>query len=117
MHLVSWILRIAISGTFFGHGYLAFKVNEGWIHYITYWGFSYEAATYIMPVIGMIDFFVAVAVIIKPFRYILWWAFIWAFATALMRWVADANIIAFIERTANWCVPLALLFLQRNRSS
>ena len=115
MSTVQWVLRIAVFGTFFGHGLLAYNVNPSWIHYLTFWGFSADQANTLMPVIGVVDFLVAFSVLIRPLRYVLIYAVIWAFATALLRWIADANILGFVERAANWGAPLALYFLIRKK--
>jgi hypothetical protein len=115
MMTASWILRVAVFGTFFGHGLLAFQGNPTWIHYLTFWGFTVEAAEILMPIIGVIDILLAISVVIKPLRPVLIYAFIWAFATALMRWIADANVLGFVERAANWGAPLALLLLQHRK--
>ena len=111
MSLATWVLRIAVFGTFFGHGLVAFNVNPAWIHYITFWGFSDEFARSAMPVIGIVDMLLAISVLIKPLRPVLIYAVVWAFAAALMRWFADLNVLGFIERAANWGAPLALILL------
>ena len=113
MSTVQWVLKVAVFGTFFGHGLLALNVNPSWIHYLTFWGISAEYAKTLMPVIGIIDILVALSVLIRPLRYVLVYATFWAFATAMMRWIADANILGFVERAANWGAPLALLLLAR----
>jgi len=43
---------------------------------------------------------------------VLIYATLWAFATALARPIAGDPIWDFVERTANWTAPLALLILQ-----
>ena len=111
MNLASWVLRIAIFGTFFGHGLVAFHVNPAWVHYITFWGFSDEFARTVMPIIGVVDICVALSILVKPLRPILIYAIVWAFAAAAMRWLADLNVLGFVERAANWGAPLALLLL------
>jgi hypothetical protein len=64
-----------------------------------------------MPYIGMLDILIAISVLIKPLRFILVWAILWAFLTALMRPIAGGSILDFIERAGNWVTPLALLLL------
>ena len=58
------------------------------------------------------DILVAVSVLIKPVRAVLIWATSWAFLTALIRPIAGEPIWDFVERTANWAAPLALLYLR-----
>jgi len=115
MKAADWVLRIAVFGTFFGHGLLAFQGHPSWIHYLTFWGFTMEAAKTTMLIIGVLDMALAISVVFKPLRPILIYAVVWAFATALMRWIVDANVIGFVERAANWGAPLALLLLNNRK--
>lgn len=109
---VEWILRIGVFGTFFGHGIFAIGVKQAWIPMITTLGFSESTATTMLPVIGTIDITVAILALVWPIRIVLIWATFWAFSTALARPIAGDPIWDFVERTANWAAPLALLVLQ-----
>ncbi len=109
---IQLLMRVGIAGTFVGHGFFAIGVEPKWIHFLTSAGFSYEGAKEIMPFIGFMDFLIAIFAIFLPLRIILIWATIWAFATALIRPIVGLPIMAFIERSANWILPLSLLFLQ-----
>ena len=79
--------------------------------YLTTVGFSLETSRDLIIAIGILDVLVAISIIVKPIKYIVLWAVIWAFATALIRPVAGESIFAFIERGANWGAPLALYIL------
>lgn len=105
---IEWVLRIGVFGTFLGHGIFAILSNSAWISYLTVVGFSTEWALRIMPVIGIIDLFVATIILLKPVKPVLLYAVIWAFATALVRPIAGESILTFVERASNWAVPLAL---------
>jgi len=107
-----WILRIGVAATFVGHGMFAWKVNPGWISYLTTVGFSQDAAASIMPIIGVIDIVVAMFVIFRPIKIVLIYAVVWTLITALIRPLAGEAIWTFVERGANWAAPLALLLLQ-----
>ncbi len=107
-----WILRIGVFGTFLGHGTLALGVKPAWIPLITAFGFSAETAAALLPWIGAFDIVVAFTVLLYPFRALLIWATAWAFVAALSRYIAGEPIPEFIEHTANWAAPLALLCLQ-----
>lgn len=109
---IEWILRIGVFGTFLGHGVLAVGVKESWIPLITAFGFSQDFARTMLPIIGTLDITVAVLSLFWPIRIILVWATFWAFATALARPLAGEPIWDFIERSANWAAPLALLIIQ-----
>ena len=107
-----WILRIGVCGSFLGHGIFALGVKQGWIPLITAFGFSEATANSMLPLIGGMDIVVAALALLMPFRIVLLWATVWAFATALARPIAGDPIWDFVERTANWAAPLALLILQ-----
>lgn len=109
---IEWVLRIGIFGTFLGHGIFGLSVKEEWLPLITSLGFSQGFATTALPIIGTVDIIVAFVALIYPIRIILIWATLWAFATALSRPIVGDSIWEFIERTANWATPLALLLLQ-----
>lgn len=117
LNIINWILRIGLSGTFVGHGILAIQIKASWLVFITFWGFSLETAQQLMPLIGFIDILVAFLIIVKPFRFLLVYAFIWTFLTALMRPLTGLPIWDFVERMANWTIPLALLFIQYLQNS
>jgi hypothetical protein len=106
------IIRVGIVGTFVGHGYFAWCVKKSWIPLLTVYGFSQDTAIALLPLIGIQDFIIASIVLIRPFRIVLVWATSWAFMTALSRFFAGDPIFEFIERAANWTLPLVLLLLQ-----
>ena len=106
------ILRIGIFGTFLGHGIFALSVKKNWIPYFASVGISQSGATFLMPFIGGMDVLVAFFVLFRPYKFILVWASLWAFVTALIRPLSGEPIWDFIERWANWAAPLALLSLR-----
>lgn len=108
---IEWILRIAVAGEFLGHGVFALQQKTGWIRYFEAVGISPDMAMTILPLIGLMDVALAVLVLVKPIRIALLWMFFWAFLTALIRPIAGDPIWDFIERSANWGAPLALLYL------
>ncbi|MDY7396047.1 hypothetical protein UMM65_12410 [Aureibaculum sp. 2210JD6-5] len=113
---IEWILRIAISMTFLGHGIFAIKSNPNWIKYLEFVGFSIENAEKVIVIIGVIDVLVAITILLKPYKYVILWAFLWTFSTALVRPLAGESIWQFVERASNWAVPLTLFFLINMRS-
>ena len=86
--------------------------KQSWIPYFTSVGISEANAIVLLPLIGVMDILVAIFALVKPIRVILIWATLWAFATALIRPISGEPIWDFIERTANWATPLALLYLR-----
>lgn len=111
MYLIQWLLRIGVFCTFLGHGFIAFSSNLKWLPYLAIFGITGEAALIIMKIIGALDIILAISVLIKPFKPVLIWCSFWAFATALIRPLSGESILQFIERGANWTVPLVLLIL------
>lgn len=105
-------MRLGIACTFIGHGVFAIGVEPKWIVFLTKVGFSTEAAIEMMPLIGYMDLVIAIFVLFLPIRLILIWATIWAFSTALMRPIVGLPLMAFVERAANWILPMSLLLLQ-----
>jgi hypothetical protein len=63
--------------------------------------------------VGIVDLFIAFSTLIRPLRFVLVYATIWAFAIAVSRITAGDLVEDFVERAANWVVPLApLLYIQ-----
>jgi hypothetical protein len=107
---LEWALRVGVFGTFLGHGLLAISVKVSWIPYLATVGFTTEQAQFIMPFIGSLDVIIAFWVLLKPNKYVVLWAFFWAFSTALIRPISGEVLLDFVERAANWAAPLALFF-------
>lgn len=112
---LEYLSRFGIFATFLGHGVFAFNVNVKWIPLITCFGFSEEFAVDAMPLIGVLDIIVAFIVLIYPLRAIVFWAFLWAFLTALSRPISGDSIFEFVERASNWGLPLVLLFIMNSK--
>lgn len=109
------VARIGVFGTFLGHGTAALKINPKWIPLLTSVGFTSKEAVLMMPFIGIMDVVVAIIVLIHPVRGMLIWAALWAFLAALSRPVSGEPFVEFIERSANWCLPLVLLMMKYAR--
>ena len=110
---IEWILRIGMFGTFLGHGIFAIQLKKRFLEMLAaFTGITGSLANKLMVTIGVIDVGVAILAILKPIRIILIYAAIWGFMTALARPVAGDPIWDFIERWANWAVPLALLYIR-----
>lgn len=111
---IEWILRIALFGEFLGHGIFALQLKPRFIELLTaFTGIASEAANTTMLIIGGIDVLVAILALVYPLRLILIYASVWGFLTALARPIGGDPIWDFVERWANWGVPLALLYLRR----
>ena len=110
---VEWILRIAIFGTYLGHGVLALQLKPSFLELIEGMsGITGTLAENLLYTIGVIDIMTAILAIVYPFRLLLIWATLWGFLTAVARPVSGEPVWDFIERWANWGAPLALLYLR-----
>jgi hypothetical protein len=107
-----WILRIGIFGSFLGHGVFALQVKQSWLSYFTAIGMSESLGATLLPLIGVMDVIVALIALFYPLRIVLAWAVAWGLWTALLRPIAGDPFWDFVERSANWAAPLALLSLQ-----
>ncbi|OGZ29454.1 MAG: hypothetical protein A2931_01580 [Candidatus Niyogibacteria bacterium RIFCSPLOWO2_01_FULL_45_48] len=110
--LIEWVLRIAVAGEFLGHGVFAVQGKPAWIEWFGIFGVvDAELATRLLFFIGILDITLAILVLIKPIRIALLWMVFWGFWTALLRPIVGEPIWDFVERSANWGAPLALLLL------
>ena len=107
---VQLILRIGVFGVFLGHSIFALQGKQTFVEMIqSIVPIDAATATSLLFVIGIIDISVAFSVLLKPQKFVLMYATVWAFMTALARIMAGDPVWDFVERAANWAVPLALL--------
>ena len=116
--IIEWVLRVAVFGSFFGHGVFALQGKEKWIKWMMnfgeyFGGWSSELAIQLLFAVGVMDVLVALIVLVRPIPIVLLCAVIWSFWTAVMRPLPFIGepIWDFVERWANWGAPLALLLL------
>ena len=111
--LLEWSLRIGVAGEFVGHGVFALQGKKDWIGWFAKFGVNDpEMAKNLLFWIGLADLAVAALVLFglaRKFRFVLMWAVVWGFWTALLRPLVGMPIWDFIERWANWGAPLAML--------
>ncbi len=111
---IDWILRIAVFGTYLGHGVLALQLKPSFLIMIEGMsGISGQFAENLLVTIGIKDNITANLAIVYPFRHLLIWATAWGFLTAIARPVSGEPIWDFIERWANVGAPLALLYVRQ----
>lgn len=109
---IEWVLRIAVAGEFIGHGMFALQGKKDWIGWFAQFGVADPAvAAQLLFVVGMLDIAFAIIILLRPVRIILLWMVLWGFWTALLRPLVGMPIWDFVERSANWGAPLALLLL------
>lgn len=113
MKALEWVLRIALFGEFLGHGIFAYRAVPHFQELMALsLGISTETAAEILPIIGIIDFGVAILALVYPMRVVLIYAALWGLLTGLARPVSGKEIWDFVERWPNWAIPLSL-FLAR----
>lgn len=107
-----WVLRIAVAGEFLGHGVFALQGKKDWVGWFSQFGVSDPAvATKLLLLVGLMDIAFALLILIRPVRIALLWMTFWGFWTALLRPLVGMPVWDFVERSANWGAPLALLLL------
>ena len=114
---VFWLFRIPIALCFIGHGAFGFITENGkmgkvaWLTLYNAFGLESELVYkfMLMPVVGIVDILIALAVLFFPIRGILAWATFWCFFTALLRPWSGQGISEFFERGGNYGPPLALM--------
>ncbi len=110
--IIEWVLRIAVSGEFIGHGVFALQGKKDWVGWFAKFGVADASlATQLLFIIGVVDIALAILILIRPVRIALLWMVFWGFWTALIRPLVGMPIWDFIERWANWGAPLALLLI------
>ncbi|HOY11584.1 MAG TPA: hypothetical protein PLY70_00525 [Saprospiraceae bacterium] len=108
--IVFW-LRFAISGCFIGHGMWGFAQKPAWIPFFNTFGISDEIAQSLMPLIGSVDIFIGIAILLSVNKFLILWAIIWTLFTALLRPLAGMSFGEFFERAGNFGPPIALYLL------
>ena len=109
---IEWVVRIAVAGEFIGHGVFALQGKKQWIDWFSIFGVSdVGTASQLLFLVGITDIALALLILVKPIRIALLWMAFWGFWTALVRPLVGEPIWDFVERWANWGVPLALLLL------
>lgn len=104
------VLRIGVFGVFLGHGIFALQGKQRFVEMIqSIVPVDVGTAITLLFAVGIIDILVAFWVLLKPQKFVLIYATVWAFITALARITAGDPVWDFVERAANWAVPLALL--------
>lgn len=111
--LIEWVLRIAVAGTFFGHGMFALQQKAGWFKYFEGVGITNpETIGTLLVLVGIMDVALAILILIRPVRIVVLWMVVWGLWTAMIRWPFGPDPIwDFVERWANWGAPLALLLI------
>jgi hypothetical protein len=108
---LQWILRVAVSLEFVGHGMFGIIGKESWLAYYDVFGISEDAAWTMMPLTGAVDISLGLLVLLRPTRALIAYMAFWGLFTATLRPLADQGVWELVERSYNYGVPAALLLL------
>lgn len=122
LRTAGWLLRLGLFLVFLSHGLESFLGNPRFIDFLIGTSgnlmnvrISETIATQILQVIGVVDIIVAVALLIRPWKAILWWMAFWGLLTAFSR-ITTLGWGAYFEvllRASHILAPLALLEIQK----
>jgi hypothetical protein len=108
---LQWLLRVAVSLEFIGHGMFGLIGKQGWLAYYDVLGIPADVGWTTMPLIGAVDITLGVLVLLRPTRALIAWMAFWGLFTAALRPLADQGVWELVERSYNYGVPAALLLL------
>lgn len=108
------LLRIGMTGCFIGHGIWGLIGKSGWLPFFHVFFISDDAASFMMPVIGVMDILIGILAWFRPTRALLFWATFWTLFTAALRPSAGLGMSEFFERAGNYMIPLAFLFVTQS---
>jgi hypothetical protein len=97
MTALHWILRIGVAACFIGHGAFGIITKAAWVPYFAIFGIPESSAWRLMP--------------IQPVRAVVLYMTFWGFQTACLRPLAGQTVWELFERSGNYGVPLAFLWL------
>ena len=119
IELVLTVLRLGVCGTFVGHGLVALLGLEAhkWGKHLSAGGWPRSLHPLLFAGIGSLDILVGLVIVLgSPPPLVLAWAACWACCAALIRPLAGEPLLATVERSSNFCAPLALLLLSHSHS-
>ena len=108
---IFFVLRVGAAMCFIGHGAFGIITKAVWCNYFAVFGIGPEMAYRLMPFLGTIDILMGISLLVYPTRAILVWLVIWGLVTAALRPLSGEPFAELIERSGNYGVPAALIFL------
>lgn len=106
-----WLLSIGVFLEFVGHGACGVATKAGWLPFFRVFALPDLLSWQIMPLVGSLDIALGVMALLSPRRVLYLYMVVWGCFTALLRPAAGQGWWEFIERSYNYGVPFALLFL------
>jgi hypothetical protein len=108
---IHFTLRLAVAMCFIGHGAFGIITKPIWCNYFAVFGIGHDLAYHLMPLLGLFDILLGIAMLVYPIRAIPLWLVIWGTLTAMLRPLSGEPSAEFVERAGNFGAPLALLIL------
>ncbi len=108
---IYYTLRIASAMCFIGHGAFGVITKPIWCNYFAVFGIGHDLAYQLMPIVGWVDIFFGISILIYPIRAVALWLVIWGIVTASLRPLSGEPFAELMERAGNFGAPLALLIL------
>jgi uncharacterized membrane protein YphA (DoxX/SURF4 family) len=112
--LLALILRWVTGLMLIGHGGIgALAHKTGWTAHFGVLGIAPETvrSLSLIAVVGWCEIVLGIAVLLKPFRGLVLFVFVWKVGTELLRPLAGEPIWQFVERAGAYAAPLALLVI------
>ena len=104
-----WLLRLACSAEFVGHGAFGILTKAAWLPYFGTVGIPPALAWQLMPLIGTVDITLGLLTLLRPTRAVLLYMAFWGLLTATLRPLSGEPIWEFVERVPNWAIPFSFL--------
>src|SRR5262249_29783232 len=96
---------------FIGHGMVGIATNPAWLPYFAVVGIPASVAYRLMPLIGLVDLAVGLALLLAPRRFVLLYATFCGLWTPLLRPLDDQGGWEFREEVRNGLLPASLHLL------
>jgi hypothetical protein len=106
-----WLLTLGVFMEFAGHGACGVATKAGWLPYFHVFAFPDALSWKLMPIVGSLDITLGFIALLRPRRALYAYMTAWGCFTALLRPASGQGWWEFIERSYNYGVPFALLFL------
>ncbi len=106
---IHYTLRLGVAMCFIGHGAFGIVAKPIWCNYFAVFGIGHDLAYRLMPLLGLFDILLGIAMLVYPIRAIPVWLVLWGAVTALLRPLSGESVAEFIERAGNFGAPLVLL--------
>ena len=99
---IYFTLRIASAMCFVGHGAFGIITKPIWENYFGVFGIGHHLSLQLMPVVGIVDIILGLALLLYPVKAVFIWLVMWGLMTALLRPLSGEPFAEFVERAGNF---------------